>query len=576
MNDIQLTMAEKRACSEDPPTFVSKRLRMAKLSKGLFDSSANFQEFVFGLQATEAGRQNGDPTTCSSPAFGRENDDQEASSSQTVEPEEPPKFTFEPKAEQPIEVVTIPDTPPRQYVPSSPSQSSAPTTTLPELIRPPIINSAKVSLSLFSDLPASSSTLQILESLSDNAPTPDKTIPASLHRHHVTLHKNPATHMLIITGDLPKGVSQHLQTYLSLVGSVRLMATDDDLSEAIELPVDCQDWLMRISEGCRPNEKAALFVYLAIIARKLGLEDLKDIAEANVSQILGDAASRTQGWIWSEKFGCWNGAARWDPLEDVDVQGVISLVKAILANPVDAAETGLNDPFDHKRLYEGGTSTKDEGKQAGYSYNWLKQRFEKDYLTELIYRFIDHKFAQLRYHPEIQELLQEFPQLAFDLLMRSSKAIREVPVVEKEEEEESDDDDDDENLSDGSDEEDEDVEVLDAEALHAEVEAEAKDLLEDMERVDGFTRARFWGPKKAEAVEEKAVETRAVKRKAMKKSRSVDSDSESDSDSSSSNSSSDSDSDSESSRDSSSGSDSSSESDSESDSDSDSSAEDSD
>ncbi|RPA82495.1 hypothetical protein BJ508DRAFT_375737 [Ascobolus immersus RN42] len=284
---------------------------------------------------------------------------------------------------------------------------------------------AYVSLALFQNaLPPSATTFEILESLPNTQPQADTltSIPTTLREYHVMLHKDAFRQLLVINGRLPGMVPQMLQTYLALLVPLRLKSIAEDAEdEAPKLPPEFEKLFMHMVTGFNPGEKALAFTYLAILARKLALEDLQDLAEKHVLEVLDEAARRIQGWAWFNSLldECWIGAVRWDKQHDIDVDGIISLVKAIFANPAEEdVEFEKPAPFDYKRLCEGGVGTRQDHLPQGEAELWLEQQFKKDDLTEAIYNFVNYKFIHLRFHPEMQKLLRDFPQLAFETLMR--------------------------------------------------------------------------------------------------------------------------------------------------------------
>ncbi|RPA82487.1 hypothetical protein BJ508DRAFT_375735 [Ascobolus immersus RN42] len=302
-----------------------------------------------------------------------------------------------------------------------------------------MISSASVPLSIFTNaLPASSETLKLLNSLptSPNDESAESLHP-SLQKYQHSLHIDRASCCLILTGCFPPATPHYLLSYLALLAPLRSLGnrqrSANDSSEPM-LPAQYQNLFLDLSEsaGCGQSEKALVLAYLAVLARKLRLEELQDLAENSLNKLLTDAASLRHGWADFDptRSDYWEGAVRWDEKVDVGVDGMVGLIRAVLANPYkDELEANTfqhaDRDYDEKSLREMGHAKRYTGYEAvPWNNDWphgeisIKRQFQKNYLTELVYKFFASRVTYLRYHPEVISLMTELPQLTLDILVR--------------------------------------------------------------------------------------------------------------------------------------------------------------
>ncbi|RPA82484.1 hypothetical protein BJ508DRAFT_414113 [Ascobolus immersus RN42] len=281
-----------------------------------------------------------------------------------------------------------------------------------------------VPLSLFTTaFPTKSETLDLLDSLPDSRPEPAENVPDSLKHLTVGLHRDTDRDCLVVTGDGPGESVELLLKYLGARDRLHRSRAPllDELDESSELSA---------------SRKALVMLYLSILAYQLDMEELRSLADRDLKGILDNAARLMPGWAWYDPDEqCWEGPMRCNHPDDLDAPGIISLVKALLANPPDAGKEGkegqemtMKDLLENGHGYHG---VKPGGKSR--TDMWLDDksgRYERT-CDSLVYEFLARRVQFLRLHAEFHGLLEEFPKVAVRLVVRSP--MEPVPLFEYEE-----------------------------------------------------------------------------------------------------------------------------------------------
>ncbi|RPA82507.1 hypothetical protein BJ508DRAFT_305645 [Ascobolus immersus RN42] len=307
-------------------------------------------------------------------------------------------------------------------------------------------SSIKIPLSLFyAALPTSTEAISIIEGLPRSHPgqQADPALPAQSYGYQLIFHVEDSSESLVISGRFPtEALGRFLHTYLALVAPIRVGPVSEALDAIPKFPSETltEKYLKVLTEvlesgSNKPKERALVCAYLSVIARHLHLEELQDFAEEGVHKELRQSATRTQGWVWFDpkKRQYWDGAVEYDDNVDIGVDGIIDLVRCILANPGtptsqeelshvsisydDMDETGLGYCMVMKSpaAYYKNNTTRNTDTHAFAS---LKQKYERDYLSELVKKFLAEKMISYRHHPDIQNLFTEIPRLAIELVFQ--------------------------------------------------------------------------------------------------------------------------------------------------------------
>ncbi|RPA82491.1 hypothetical protein BJ508DRAFT_325493 [Ascobolus immersus RN42] len=216
-------------------------------------------------------------------------------------------------------------------------------------------------------------------------------LPLHLQDHRLFVDVDYDSQELRIFARFPSASGQFVKTYLSILASVRSVSCMSGILNT-KVPTFPYRNIFRelMTDHCdgklTRTDRLLMYAYLSVIARRLQLSELQDIADDFAQQELNAAQGLDEN------------------ADDVGPEGIIELIKCVVANPAPR-------PDDDQSNY------RDRHDTAGVIS--IEQKFGRDRLSEMVKAFLAKNLAVYRFHPDLQDLLAVLPRFCLELLLQN-------------------------------------------------------------------------------------------------------------------------------------------------------------
>ncbi|RPA82492.1 hypothetical protein BJ508DRAFT_305630 [Ascobolus immersus RN42] len=266
---------------------------------------------------------------------------------------------------------------------------------------------------LSSAFPNSSEPIASVWEVMERSRTPAE--PSYQQPNHISFDYDFETKNLRIFGDIPTTSAKFLEMYLSILATIRSLSADKEKLQI--LPPELRNIFETLMKDSKREDRVLVYTYLSILARGLKLWQLQEIANESVQAELTAAGKLkpSSGICMSWDDPCVEST------DDIGVDGIVELVNCIVAN---SAETNENDfSADNEVSIEGfrrtlGVDNRTELKMAeNANIAKLSRKYGGDKLSVMFKKFIAEKLVFYRFEPKIQDLLEDLPHFALELLL---------------------------------------------------------------------------------------------------------------------------------------------------------------